>query len=128
MTKLEIAQKLKAARIKAGLTQVKAGDAIGKSYKLVGHWETGYSQPDADTLASLLKLYNVDANDFFEINKAPAEQQEQSGGGNISLEDSNRLLVALGFIHEGEQLSDNDLAFLANIIGLLDNWFSGKNR
>ena len=97
----------------------------GKSIKVIGHWETGYSQPDADMLATLLRLYNVDANSFFEIEKAPAVTQELSA--NISMVESNRLLVALGFIKDGEQLSDDDLAFLANIIGLLDNWFSRKN-
>ena len=76
-------------------------------------------------LATLLKLYNVDANSFFEIEKAPAMQQGAVGNG-ISLEESNSLLVRLGFIKEGEQLSDEDLAFLASVIGLLDAWFSRK--
>lgn len=52
----------------------------------------------------------------------------------FSLEASNRLLVAMGFIEEGQDLSDDDLAFLTHIIGLLNSHFSkhgpgaAKNR
>ena len=125
MTKVEIAKKLKEARNNTGLKQADVAAITGKSIKVIGHWETGYSQPDADMLATLLKLYNVDANSFFEIEKAPAMQQGAVGNG-ISLEESNSLLVRLGFIKEGEQLSDEDLAFLASVVGLLDAWFSRK--
>lgn len=69
MTKLEIAERLRNARINAGYTQKDVAAYTGRSSKLVGHWETGYSQPDADTIASLLRLYNVDANDFFDIHE-----------------------------------------------------------
>lgn len=44
----------------------------------------------------------------------------------LSLEESNRLLVAMGFIEEGQDLSDDDLAFLTHIIGLLNNRFSKR--
>ena len=122
MTKAEIAEKLKMARLKTGMTQAQVAQATGKSPKLVGHWETGYSQPDADTLSVLFKLYHVDANVFFEFEetKAPAEQEP------ISLEESNNLLVELGYIRPGEILTDDDLAFLTHIMGLLDAWFSKK--
>lgn len=66
MNKIEISEKLKAARLKSGLTQKQVADEVGKSPKLIGHWETGYSQPDADTLGFLFHLYNLSANDFFE--------------------------------------------------------------
>lgn len=46
----------------------------------------------------------------------------------ISLEESNKLLVALGYITEGEDLSDADLAFLTHVIGLLDAWFDQRHQ
>ena len=125
MTKIEIAQKLKSARNEAGLSRSQVADVIGKSTKVIGHWETGYSQPDADTLASLLTLYKVDANSFFDIEKAPASRQEPL----ISMEASNSILDGLikaGIINDGPDLSDEDLAFLTHIIQLLDTWFSRK--
>lgn len=59
-----------------------------------------------------------------EIKTSPSTEESEPGEGNISMEESNRLLVALGLIHEGEQLSNDDLAFLEHIVGLLDTWFS----
>lgn len=60
-----------------------------------------------------------------ETKKSPIAE-ESATGDRISMEESNRLLVALGFIEEGQDLSDQDLAFLTHIIGLLDAWFRGK--
>ena len=56
----------------------------------------------------------------------PSTDESALGGGRISIEDSNRLLVDLGLIQEGQDLSDDDFAFLSNIVGLLDAWF-GKH-
>ena len=123
MTKTEIAKKLKDARNNTGLKQADVASITGKSIKVIGHWETGYSQPDADMLATLLKLYKVDANSFFEIEKAPENRELAT---NISIEESTQLLVELGYIREGEVLSDADLNFLVHIMGLLDTWFSKK--
>lgn len=51
--------------------------------------------------------------------KAPAMQEP----GSISLEGSNSLLAALGLVEDGYELSDDDLAFLTNVLGLLNSWF-----
>ena len=50
MTKEEIGEKLKAARISCGMTQQEVANKIGRKQPIIGHWETGYSQPDANTL------------------------------------------------------------------------------
>lgn len=44
----------------------------------------------------------------------------------VSLDETNALLVDMGYIREGEQLSLADLVFLEHIGGLMDAWFSGK--
>lgn len=124
MTKVEIARKLKEARLKSHMTQAQVAQAIGKSANLVGHWETGYSQPDADTLSILLNLYKEDANSFFEIEKAPTAMRQEP----VSMDATNSLLVSLGYIKPGEDLSDGDLAFLTHVIGLLDAWFGAKQK
>lgn len=54
--------------------------------------------------------------------KSPAPSEDNAG--NITIEESNRLLVALGYIKPGQELSDRDLEFLGGIIQLLDSWFN----
>lgn len=65
MTKQEIGQILKSAREAKGLTQKQVADTIGRRQQIVGHWETGYSQPDANTLFELCDLYGISVDEAF---------------------------------------------------------------
>ena len=68
---MKYAQKLKEARTNAGLTQLDAATAIQRPQQTLAAWETGRSQPDANTLSELLQLYRVSPNDFFEYDDVP---------------------------------------------------------
>lgn len=59
--------------------------------------------------------------------KSPSAAEAAPGEDRITMEESNRLLVSLGLIKEGQDLSDDDLAFLEHIIGLLDTWFDKRS-
>lgn len=65
MTKEEIGEKLKAKRISCGMTQQEVAEKIGRKQPIVGHWETGYSQPDANTLFMLCDIYGTTVDDVF---------------------------------------------------------------
>lgn len=65
MTKLEIADILKRIRKSTGLTQQQLADKLGKSQQIVGHWETGYSQPDMSTLFELFNMYGISLDETF---------------------------------------------------------------
>lgn len=69
MSRDEIAEKLKIARLDVGYTQKDAAASLGKSQQTLAAWETGRSQPDVDMLALLFKLYNISPNSFFEHNE-----------------------------------------------------------
>ncbi len=58
--------------------------------------------------------------------KSPSTAEAAPGEDHITMEESNRLLDALGLTREGQDLSDADLAFLEHIVGLLDAWFSER--
>lgn len=65
MTKQEIGQILKSAREAKGLTQKQVAEIIGRRQQIVGHWETGYAQPDANTLFDLCDLYGISVDEAF---------------------------------------------------------------
>lgn len=65
MTKKEIAEILKKCRINAGFTQKEAAGRLGRPQQTLASWETGQSQPDANTLFSLCDLYGVSVNEAF---------------------------------------------------------------
>lgn len=73
MTKKEIGEILKNLRSNSGLSRKEVAIAIGRTHQIVGHWETGYSQPDADTLFVLCDLYGASVDVAFGFKKTPEE-------------------------------------------------------
>ena len=65
MTKQEIGQVLKVAREAKGMTQKQVAELLGRRQQIVGHWETGYAQPDANTLFELCDIYGISIDDAF---------------------------------------------------------------
>lgn len=65
MTKEEIGLILKELRISCGMTQKEVAEKLGRTQQIVGHWETGYAQPDANTLFILCDIYGVTVDDAF---------------------------------------------------------------
>lgn len=62
MSKEEIAAKLKAARIRNGMTQEEVAKYLGTTIQKVSSFETGRTRVDVDTLAKLCDLYGLDMN------------------------------------------------------------------
>ena len=125
---MEFYEELKAARIKAGLTQQQIADGIGITKSTYCGYETAKRNPDPQRIKQLAKVLHISADTLLdtgiEKEKAPASAEAETR--EISLEETDKLLVALGLIKEGEQLSDDDLAFLEGIITLLNTWFKRK--
>lgn len=125
---MEFYEELKAARIKAGLTQQQIADEIGITKSTYCGYETAKRNPDPQRIKQLAKVLHISADTLLdtgiekEKSPAPAEAETEE----VSLEETDKLLVALGLIKEGEQLSDDDLAFVGHIVGLLDAWFKRK--
>lgn len=125
---MEFYEELKAARIKAGLTQQQIADEIGITKSTYCGYETAKRNPDPQRIKQLAKVLHISADTLLdtgiEKEKAPASAEAETR--ELSLEETDKLLVALGLIKEGEQLSDDDLAFLEGIITLLNAWFKRK--
>ena len=65
MTKEEIGSLLRDKRISCGMTQKEVADKLGRKQPIIGHWETGYSQPDANTLFTLCDIYGTTVDEIF---------------------------------------------------------------
>jgi len=73
MTKDEIGLILRNLRLNAGKTQKEVAEAIGRKQQVIGHWETGYSQPDANTLFLLCEQYGTSVDEAFGFSKQAYE-------------------------------------------------------
>lgn len=80
MTKEEIGAILKQLRLSSSKTQKEVAESLGRTQQIVGHWETGYSQPDANTLFTLCEIYGTTVDNAFGFNRK-----------SISLEDTKFL-------------------------------------
>lgn len=61
---MTLAQRIKACRSKAGLSQSELADRLVVDREDVQGWESGYSAPDIEVLTRLAALFGVSANDF----------------------------------------------------------------
>ena len=122
---MEFHEELKAARIKTGLTQQQIADKLGITKSTYCGYETAKRSPDPQRIKQLAKVHHVSADALLDISieKETSPTPAAAEAGEITLEETDRLLVALGLIKEGEQLSDDDLAFVGHIVGLMDAWF-----
>lgn len=126
------------------VTPTEVARATGITQQAVSLWKKRGSIPKAETLYKLANFFGVTVGyllDGLTVDKQTAKKYEDIllpdeisiertdlKKQPISLEESSHLLVRLGFIQEGEDLSDADLAFLENIIKQLDIWFSNRQR
>ncbi len=58
---------LKAARIRMGHTQLWVAKNIGISNTALSNYETGYRQPDLETLKQLASYYDVSVDELIEL-------------------------------------------------------------
>ncbi len=64
----ELGYRLRLARERQGLTQTRVMELTGINNKTLSGYENGVSEPDLRTLAVLLKLYRLSADQLLELN------------------------------------------------------------
>lgn len=69
MTQEDIAVVLKKLRQNAGYTQKEIAEKLGKKQQTIASWETGQSQPDANTLFFICSVYGTTVDETFGLNK-----------------------------------------------------------
>lgn len=117
------------ARELIGCNRKEFAGKLNIPYRTITNYENGAREAGSDYLAKVATVCGVTTDWILGVSdnkKSPDTAEATPGESNISIEESNKLLVALGYIKPGEILADADLAFLEHVIGLLDAWFSEK--
>lgn len=122
------------ARKAIGMTQRTLAEKLGIAASTLNGYEKGNHKPDSDVLIAVSSitgctidylLNRVDGfHDYYGKEKSPAPAKAETG--EITREMSIELLKALGLLDQSGNLSDDDLAFLAHIVGLLE-WRFGDH-
>lgn len=130
-----IFDRIKELREGTGMSARKFAESIGIKYTTYYGYETGTREPGSDTVTALCNYFGCTADYLLglsndphghrpEKEKAPAPAKAETG--EITREMSIELLKALGLLDLSGNLSDDDLAFLAHIVGLLE-WRFGDH-
>jgi transcriptional regulator with XRE-family HTH domain len=126
--------RIKEARERAGYTQTELAARIGVASNTFCGYENGLHDPKSKLLTKIASECHTTVDFLLGLSDAPERENEKSPApegtrdGAISLDRAATALVAMGYIREGEQLSDDDLAFLTHVMGLLDAWFRSEEQ
>lgn len=129
---MDIARNIKALREHHNMSQSDLAKLLDVSDKAVSTWENGRREPRMGVIQKLALAFNLQISDIVEkdletyykskTSPAPAEAET----GEVTREMSIQLLKALGLLDKSGNLSDDDLAFLGYIVGLLE-WRFGDH-
>lgn len=90
---MDIAQKLKEARKKSGLTQEAVAEAIKVSRQSISNWENGRTYPDIVSILLLSDLYGVSLDELLKGDEKMTKHFEE----NMDVVSSNKkLILAIG--------------------------------
>ena len=133
----EMSERIAEARKAIGMSQKTLAKELGIAANTLSGYENGNHKPDSDILVAVSSitgctvdylLNRVDGfHEYYNPNnqkKSPAPAKAETG--EITREMSIELLKALGLLDQSGNLSDDDLAFLAHIVGLLE-WRFGDH-
>ena len=127
--------RIKKLRESTGMSARKFAEAIDMKYTTYYGYENGVSEPNSAVIVKLCSYFGCTADSLLglsddpkgyfdekETSPAPAEAET----GEVTREMSIQLLKALGLLDKSGNLSDDDLAFLGYIVGLLE-WRFGDH-
>ena len=130
---MNISKNIKAIREHAGLSQSEFANMLDVSDKAVSTWENGRREPRMGVIQKIAGAFDLqisdildsDLGDYYKTKNSPAPAEAETG--EITREMSIELLKALGLLDQSGNLSDDDLAFLAHIVGLLEWRFGNRS-
>ena len=63
---MKIGEKIKELRVDANLSQMQLAKMIGVSQKAIDYWERNINEPKSSYIISLVKVFELTYNEFFE--------------------------------------------------------------
>ena len=109
----DLSERLRSARINAGLTQQSVAEMSGIGYKTINNYENAASKPDVEKLAILCRIYGVTADFFIDVGTSDSLQSklETTLISNFRAlnEDGQERLITYSddLVHSGRYIKNN---------------------
>lgn len=115
MTKEEIGQIIRESRLSAGLTQLQVAKVLERPQQTIASWESGKSQPDANTLFDLFRVLGRSVDEAFGFVKAASPLSNNAlkiARDYDRLDDYGKKLVQSIVAHELERVGMPPMFYL----------------
>ena len=122
---------LKKMKSESGLTTSEIAEKSGIPEPTLEKLFAGVTKdPKPPTMQKLVHFFGYTLDDLYGAKeKAPAPSEDSAGeNGKLGRDDVVKVLMSLGFIYEGEDLSDSDLLFLEGVVNILEAWFEQRRQ
>lgn len=127
-----IAKNIKTLREHHDISQVELAKMLDVTDRAISAWETGIKEPRIKNIRKIAEIFNIspseimdgDLETYYKSKTSPAPAKAEAE--EVTREMSIQLLKALGLLDKSGNLSDDDLAFLGYIVGLLE-WRFGDH-
>lgn len=131
---MEIAKRIKAARIAKNMTQLQLADLMGVSYQAVSNWERGNSMPDISKLADLCNALDLTVNELLGMEDKTANAVTKAmEKEELTVEELKEVAPMLPPEQVKNQVESKwvlhmpDMSFLKKIPDLIKNTVSQEN-
>jgi transcriptional regulator with XRE-family HTH domain len=122
---MQIAKRIKKARIDKNMTQLQLADAMGVSYQAVSNWERGNSMPDISKLTDLCSTLGLTVNELLGLEeKTTAAVTKAIEKGELAVEELEEVAPMLppeqvvDFVKKAKKKMD--LSAIMNLAPFLD--------
>ena len=84
--------------------------------------------PKLPTMQKLVHFLGYTLDDLYPEEKKSPAPSEDSAGEKFKKIDIETVLVSLGFVQEGQHITDTDLRFINGVLDIIDAWFEDRNQ
>ena len=112
-------------RNQKGITQKSLADRMGISNTRLNYWEKDKREPDVKMINLLCEVLEIDPKELLsdKTEKPPTPAGPEQRAEAVSMEDVERVLVSLGYIQPGQDLTDADVKIVGSVLDILETWF-----
>lgn len=120
-----MANRIPELRKSKGVNQTELAEILGVKQNTVSSWETGRTEPDHQTLCRMADYFHVPIDFILCRNEKSPDAAAATPGEReeIRLEEVRALLAELGLLADGRELTEQDVALVLHVIGILDAHF-----
>ena len=122
-------ESLKRMKVESGLTTAEIAKGAEIPEPTLEKLFAGVTKdPKLPTMQKLVHFLGYTLDDLYPEEKKSPAPSEDSAGEKFKKIDIETVLVSLGFVQEGQHITDTDLRLINGVLDIIDAWFEDRNQ